>query len=186
MTSFSALHCVPCGGRKPLPHVGPLHLFDCREANNARQARWGVGPPCPTSVLNSLLFQFQSIPLVGLNSIDLIRLDSTSSSIRNQTRRPSCWWKVGQSTIQCAPLSPSDIILVMCGRYRLSRRKEMIEEYFGTVSGEGRLESALQHCSDSARPGHSPESQGTSPGIVSLQVGTDPVMGQKIHRSVLR
>ena len=26
--------------------------------------------------------------------------------------------------------------LVMCGRYRLSRRKQMIEEYFGTVSGE--------------------------------------------------
>jgi putative SOS response-associated peptidase YedK len=26
--------------------------------------------------------------------------------------------------------------LLMCGRYRLSRRKQMIEEYFGTVSGE--------------------------------------------------
>jgi len=26
--------------------------------------------------------------------------------------------------------------LVMCGRYRLSRRKQMIEEYFGTVSDE--------------------------------------------------
>jgi hypothetical protein len=24
----------------------------------------------------------------------------------------------------------------MCGRYRLSRRKQMIEEYFGSVSGE--------------------------------------------------
>jgi hypothetical protein len=27
--------------------------------------------------------------------------------------------------------------LPMCGRYRLSRRKQMIEEYFGSVSGEG-------------------------------------------------
>src|SRR5580692_1384451 len=26
--------------------------------------------------------------------------------------------------------------LLMCGRYRLSRRKQMVEEYFGTVSGE--------------------------------------------------
>jgi hypothetical protein len=26
--------------------------------------------------------------------------------------------------------------LLMCGRYRLSRRKQIIEEYFGTVSGE--------------------------------------------------
>jgi putative SOS response-associated peptidase YedK len=24
----------------------------------------------------------------------------------------------------------------MCGRYRLSRRKEIVEEYFDTVSGE--------------------------------------------------
>src|ERR1700723_2951562 len=26
--------------------------------------------------------------------------------------------------------------LPMCGRYRLSRRKQLIEEYFGSVSGE--------------------------------------------------
>jgi len=46
-----------------------------------------------------------------------------------------------------------------------------------------RLESALQHCSYSARPGHSPESQGTSPGILSAQVGTHPVMGKRlVHR----
>ena len=30
----------------------------------------------------------------------------------------------------------SAIIPSMCGRYRLSRRKQMIEEYFGTVSDE--------------------------------------------------
>jgi hypothetical protein len=30
----------------------------------------------------------------------------------------------------------SAIIPSMCGRYRLSRRKQMIEEYFSTVSGD--------------------------------------------------
>jgi putative SOS response-associated peptidase YedK len=33
-------------------------------------------------------------------------------------------------------LSRSAIIFFMCGRYRLSRRKQMIEEYFSTVSGD--------------------------------------------------
>jgi hypothetical protein len=26
--------------------------------------------------------------------------------------------------------------LVMCGRYRLSRRKQLVDEYFGSISGE--------------------------------------------------
>jgi SOS response associated peptidase (SRAP) len=30
----------------------------------------------------------------------------------------------------------SEIINHMCGRYRLSRRKQLVEEYFGAVSGE--------------------------------------------------
>jgi len=32
----------------------------------------------------------------------------------------------------------------MCGRYRLSRRKRIIEEHFDSVSGEERLDTALQ------------------------------------------
>jgi putative SOS response-associated peptidase YedK len=41
---------------------------------------------------------------------------------------------------QTAPRTPDTLTichnLLMCGRYRLSRRKQMIEEYFSTVSGE--------------------------------------------------
>jgi len=39
-----------------------------------------------------------------------------------------------------------------------------------------RLESALQHCSYSARPGHPAEPEGTAPGVISAQLGTDPVV----------
>jgi putative SOS response-associated peptidase YedK len=43
-------------------------------------------------------------------------------------------------TAQPLPRTPDALTichnLLMCGRYRLSRRKQMIEDYFGTVSGE--------------------------------------------------
>jgi nicotinamidase-related amidase len=45
----------------------------------------------------------------------------------------------------------------MCGRYRLSRRKQIIEEHFDSVSGE---EPTVQHRPNLARPRHSPASKG--------------------------
>jgi hypothetical protein len=43
-------------------------------------------------------------------------------------------------TAQTVPRMPDALTIchnsLMCGRYRLSRRKQMIEEYFNTVSGE--------------------------------------------------
>ena len=66
----------------------------------------------------------------------------------------------------------------MCGRYRLSRRKQIVEEYFDSVSGRRRLDSALQHCTDPADPDHPPASEGTRPRIVADALGTDSVMGK--------
>jgi putative SOS response-associated peptidase YedK len=47
---------------------------------------------------------------------------------------------VPSNRAQTVPRTPDALTichnLLMCGRYRLSRRKEMIEEYFSTVSGE--------------------------------------------------
>jgi hypothetical protein len=41
-----------------------------------------------------------------------------------------------------------------------------------------RLESTLQHCCYSTRPGHPAESEGTSPGIVAGALGFDPLVGE--------
>src|SRR5271166_1030761 len=35
------------------------------------------------------------------------------------------------------PARSAIILLIMCGRYRLSRRKQVIEEYFDTAPGDG-------------------------------------------------
>jgi hypothetical protein len=66
--------------------------------------------------------------------------------------------------------------LLMCGRYRLSRRKQIVEEYFDTTSDEPDLDAPLQHCSHPARARHPPEPDGTSPGNVLNALGADTVM----------
>jgi putative SOS response-associated peptidase YedK len=38
---------------------------------------------------------------------------------------------------KCEMPTRSAIIFPMCGRYRLSRRKQLVDEYFGSASGEG-------------------------------------------------
>jgi len=65
---------------------------------------------------------------------------------------------------------PSAIIPLMCGRYRLSRRKEIVEEYFDSVSEEG---------SDPACPGHPPESEGARPRAVAGPLGAHSIMGKR-------
>jgi hypothetical protein len=55
MTVGSAAGC------KPFPARRTLHLFDLKLITPAKHG--GVwGPPCPTSVLNSLLFQCKVYP----------------------------------------------------------------------------------------------------------------------------
>jgi hypothetical protein len=42
-----------------------------------------------------------------------------------------------------------------------------------------RLESALQHCADSARPGDPPAPRGASPAAFADEVGTRSIMGER-------
>jgi hypothetical protein len=47
--------------------------------------------------------------------------------------------------------------LPMCGRYRLSRRKLLIEEHFDTVSGEEDWSPRYNIAPTQSRPGNSPK-----------------------------
>jgi putative SOS response-associated peptidase YedK len=47
----------------------------------------------------------------------------------------------------------------MCGRYRLSRRNQIVEEHFDSVSGEEDWSPRLQRCPDAADPSGPPESK---------------------------
>ena len=63
----------------------------------------------------------------------------------------------------------------MCGRYRLSRRKQVVEELLRHCRFRGRrLGSALQHRPHPADPSHSPESEGTSPELSLMRWGLIP------------
>ena len=61
----------------------------------------------------------------------------------------------------------------MCGRYRLSRRKQIVEEYFDSAGGR-RLVASIQRRPDSARPGHPPESEGASRDFRLVRWGLIP------------
>src|ERR1700721_2452163 len=50
--------------------------------------------------------------------------------------RPLSWSQARPHAARCETLIRSAIILFMCGRYRLSRRKQIIEEHFDSVPGE--------------------------------------------------
>lgn len=66
---------------------------------------------------------------------------------------------------------------LMCGRYRLSRRKQLVEEYFDTASVEHGLESPIHHRPYPKRPYHPPKSEGTCPGNVACSLGTRSILG---------
>ena len=68
----------------------------------------------------------------------------------------------------------------MCGRYRLSRRKQIIEEHFDSVSGDEDWSSSLQHRPDPADPSHPPESEGARPRIVADPLGSHSLMGERL------
>jgi hypothetical protein len=61
----------------------------------------------------------------------------------------------------------------MCWRYRLSRRKQLGEEYFDTASEESEWTPPVQHRADPASSRHLAESEGATPGIVFDAVGSD-------------
>jgi hypothetical protein len=61
----------------------------------------------------------------------------------------------------------------MCGRYRLSRRKQLVEEYFDSVSSDEDWSPRY----NIAPTQHVPE--GTRPGIVGDVLGADSVMGER-------
>jgi|SRR5215471_9510090 len=65
----------------------------------------------------------------------------------------------------------------MCERYRLSRRKQVIEEYFGSAPVGRRLEPALQHRTHAASPGCPPAPEGTDPAAFADEMGVDPILG---------
>lgn len=73
--------------------------------------------------------------------------------------------------------------LSMCGRYRLSRRKQIIGEHFDSVSGDEDLESALQRGSDSAGPHHPKEPRRERSGYTPPHVLNTPVTSSLLlHR----
>jgi hypothetical protein len=67
----------------------------------------------------------------------------------------------------------------MCGRYRLSRRKQLVEEYFDSVSSDEDWSPRYNIAPDPADPGHPPESQGARPRAVAGPLGAHPVMGDR-------
>jgi hypothetical protein len=66
----------------------------------------------------------------------------------------------------------------MCGRYRLSRRKRIIEEHFDSVSGEERLDTALQRRFHSTSLHHPAASERAESCAVPSAVGSDSVVGE--------
>jgi len=66
----------------------------------------------------------------------------------------------------------------MCGRYRLSRRKQVVEEYFDTVSDEPNWNPRYNIAPTQPIPNHPAEPEGT-PGIIFDALGFDPVMGKR-------
>ena len=68
--------------------------------------------------------------------------------------------------------------LLMCGRYRLSRRKQMIEEYFGTVSGEDDWNPRYNIAPTQPVPVIRQNPKEPRAGIVAGALGFDPLVGE--------
>jgi putative SOS response-associated peptidase YedK len=68
----------------------------------------------------------------------------------------------------------------MCGRYRLSRRKQIIEEHFGSVSREEDWSPRYNIAPTQPIPVHPPESEGARPRTIAAPLGTNSVMGKRL------
>jgi putative SOS response-associated peptidase YedK len=66
----------------------------------------------------------------------------------------------------------------MCGRYRLSRRKQFIEEHFDSVSGEEDCGPRYNIAPTQPVPVIRQNPKEPHSGIVSGPLGTDSVMGE--------
>ena len=69
----------------------------------------------------------------------------------------------------------------MCGRYRLSRRKQLVEEYFDTaVSGEEDWNPRYNIAPTQPIPVIRQNPKETRSGIVANALGTDSIMGERL------
>src|ERR1022692_703073 len=71
----------------------------------------------------------------------------------------------------------------MCGRYRLSRRKQLVEEYFDASSGGEEWSPRYNIAPTQPCPGHPPEPERTHPRTVVSSLGIDSIMGKGLVRS---
>jgi hypothetical protein len=65
----------------------------------------------------------------------------------------------------------------MCGRYRLSQRKQIVEEYFDSVSSE---EDWSPRYNIAPTLGHLPEFEGTCQGVVASPLGAHSIVGERL------
>ena len=66
----------------------------------------------------------------------------------------------------------------MCGRYRLSRRKQIVEEYFASASEEQEWEPRYNIAPTQCVPIIRQNPEGIPPGIVASPLGTRSVVGE--------
>ena len=74
----------------------------------------------------------------------------------------------------------------MCGRYRLSRRKQLVEEYFETVSDEPDWAPRYNIAPTQPVPGHSPESEQNPFGNCRSSAGDSFHRGRKTRLALPR
>jgi hypothetical protein len=128
------------------------------------------------------------------NAPKQLQLTLVVTGVRNrQYGKPrivsSCICGVAPATCpaQTAPRTPDALTIchnrLMCGRYRLSRRKQMIEEYFASVSGEDDWNPGYNIAPTSICSRHPAESEGTSPGTVADPMGSYSILGETLVRS---
>jgi len=67
----------------------------------------------------------------------------------------------------------------MCGRYRLSRRKQIIEEYFASTSEEQEWEPRYNIAPTQSVPIVRQNPKEPHPGSVASPLGTGSVMGER-------
>ena len=66
----------------------------------------------------------------------------------------------------------------MCGRYRLSRRKQLVEEYFDAASDAEEWSPRYNVAPTPACARDSPEFERASQGVVADAMGTHPLLGE--------
>jgi len=71
---------------------------------------------------------------------------------------------------------------LLCGRYRLSRRKQLVEEYFDSVSGDEDWSPRYKHCPTQLIPVIRQHPKEPVPRTLADPLGTHSVMGKRCVR----